>query len=119
VLNNHHRGVSQSNIDEYWSGVCDRCDNNIYWEPNYEVYDRTIRQVHKKNIIVIGDYINTKPARGGESELSKKMLEEILCTSKMFIIQAPPLSEASIGHKGWLTKRKLQQYIFDQLKPLV
>lgn len=53
----YHRGVDDSNIDEYYSGKCNYCYNTLNWECNYDYDADFVKKVVDKNVFACGPYL--------------------------------------------------------------
>jgi hypothetical protein len=54
----YSRGIEENNKDESYSGWCDKCDQSIQWEPNYDDdYENTFR-VKRGNALIVGLLLN-------------------------------------------------------------
>lgn len=94
VALSYSRGVMPNNIDEYYSGFCNKCDGYINYEPNYDDDDDIIR-IHKNNMIVIGSRINfIRPKHAVTNEnLDINDINNILLDCNIYIID--------VGQNKW------------------
>lgn len=47
-------GYMENNQDEYYIGTCEKCDETVEWEPNYDDYDDVLK-INDNNCIIVGD----------------------------------------------------------------
>lgn len=118
-INNYHYGVMKNNQDEWRSGECPKCGEQISFEPNYDDWD-DVKCVFGNNIIAFGklnagrshapfgpwfkDY--NRPSHATSDDVSKKVISAILQDKKVYEILAPTPRTG---------KRKVVQYIDDHL----
>lgn len=110
-INEYHYGSMESNKDEYRTGTCPKCGENITFEMNYDDWDNVIR-LYKKNIIIVGDYVkhNNFPKHAERGDVSKEEFTRIMKNVTLYEIDAP---EKLINHK------KLKIYIDSKLKDII
>lgn len=59
VTSKHYRyGMNDNNIDESYSWICDKCDEMVRWEPNFDGFDELIT-VNRRNAVCTGDYFRS------------------------------------------------------------
>lgn len=51
-LTNYNYGSLPNNKDEYYSGLCNECGRNVYFEPNYDMP----KEVRRNNVIAFGNW---------------------------------------------------------------
>lgn len=106
-LNKYNYGVCPSNIDEYWSGICNKCYTSSYFEPNYDCQD-DLFTIWKNNVIAIGDYFKGYQRRffHESGDISQKDIENILIDVETYQVDPPPTQ---------LNKMETSKHIADEI----
>lgn len=113
----YHRGIMENNIDEYYSGWCDNCDESVEWECNYD-YDCDIIRIIKNNAICIGKTIKiNRPYHAKVLNTSSDEITKILTESKTHKIKTIPIwyLTGSQGRKGKRSMNKKKVPLIDHI----
>lgn len=90
----YREGMMANNKDESFYVYCKTCDNDFFWEPNYD--SLTSFCVYGNNVMIFGSHLELRKKRynseGDDKEIDekkKKELESYLKKVKVIVIDAP------------------------------
>lgn len=95
VKMDYHYGYEPNNIDEWYSGWCEKCQISVSFEPNFDDAEPpVVIRIHNNNIIVVGHAIQfKKPQHATRIEISNEEINQILSNCKIHVID--------VGDKYW------------------
>jgi hypothetical protein len=87
VLMKYHYGFLPNNQDEWYSGECPKCREDLYWECEDGPSSR-IKHVNPNNCIALGNYFRsyTKKKYTEKGQLSKDEIQQ-LCSSYFDVVE--------------------------------
>ena len=96
-------GTLDNNKDEYYHGICPKCDESVYYEPNYDIYESEDHMViNGNNIFVWGKYFHGYNRGENNISISDEDINKIFNKYNIYEIDAP---------KNLINKRKMGDYI--------
>ncbi len=89
-LKTYHRGSLPNNKDEFWSGICPKCDELVSYEPNYDDFYGTV--IHGNNALVLGPYLKDyiRPVKAEQGSVSEERYKELMNGRNVYVIAQPP-----------------------------
>ena len=111
VKMNYNFGFSDNNIDQHYSGICKKCNENNIWNCDYGNNDNVVI-LYNNNIIVIGDYLKNwnKPKYAKSNIIPSDEFNAAILNKEIYQISSP---------NQILNRNKLQEHIDNNLIPVL